>query len=164
MTDSMQQTFARLFADVDTAMYIVTAEGGGERSGCLIGFGTQVSVSPPRFLACISRENHTFKVACQTDTLIVHVVDEEAGDLAELFGGTTGDEVDKFAAVDWRRGPHGAPRLERLETWFAGRVIERIALGDHTGFLLEPIEGAVHRGARPLRFHRARAIEPGHAP
>jgi flavin reductase (DIM6/NTAB) family NADH-FMN oxidoreductase RutF len=164
MSGSHQQTFAQLFAEVDTAMYIVTAEGGGERSGCLIGFATQASINPPRFLACLSRKNHTYKVACQTDTLIVHCVDEDAGDLAELFGGTSGDEVDKFAAVAWRRGPHGAPLLERLETWFAGRVVERIPLGDHTGFLLEPIDGAVHRSARPLRFHRARVIEPGHAP
>jgi flavin reductase (DIM6/NTAB) family NADH-FMN oxidoreductase RutF len=42
-------------------MYIVTAVGkDGERAGCLIGFGTQCSVKPPRFLACVSTENRTF--------------------------------------------------------------------------------------------------------
>ncbi|HST38240.1 MAG TPA: flavin reductase family protein [Conexibacter sp.] len=164
MPEPLQRTFARLFADADTAMYIVTAEAGGERAGCLIGFATQASIAPPRFLACLSRKNHTYKVASQAETLIVHFVDEDSGDLAELFGGSTGDEVDKFAQVAWRRGPRGAPRLERLETWFAGRVLERIALGDHVGFLLEPIDGSVHLGAEPFRFHRARVIEPGHAP
>jgi hypothetical protein len=29
---------------------------------------------------------------------------EDATDLAELFGGGTGDDVDKFAGRDWRRG------------------------------------------------------------
>ncbi len=161
---SLQTTFARLYADVDATMLIVTCAAAGERAGCLIGFATQASIDPPRFLACISRKNRTFRIASQASTLIVHLVDEQASDLAELFGGSSGDEVDKFAQVEWRRGPGGAPLLERLPTWFAGRVLERIPLGDHTGFLLEPIEGAARRGEQPLRFHRARRIAPGHAP
>jgi flavin reductase (DIM6/NTAB) family NADH-FMN oxidoreductase RutF len=164
MDGSLQTTFARLFADVDATMFIVTANGGGELSGCLVGFATQTSIDPPRFLACISRANRTFRVAGRTDTLVVHFVDADEEGLAELFGGRTGDEVDKFAQVAWRAGPGGAPVLERLETWFAGRVVERMPLGDHDGFLLEPIDGAVRRGARPLRFHRAKRIAPGHAP
>ncbi|MDO8188770.1 flavin reductase family protein [Conexibacter sp. JD483] len=161
---SLQTTFAQLYAEVDATMLIVTCAAGGERAGCLVGFSTQTSIDPPRFLACISRENHTFRVAAQAQTLLVHLVDEQAADLAELFGGESGDSVDKFARVAWRPGPGGAPLLERLPTWFAGRVLERIALGDHSGFLLEPIEGAAGRGEQPLRFHRARAIRPGHAP
>lgn len=161
---SLQTTFARLYADVDATMLIVTCAAGGERSGCLVGFATQTSIHPPRFLACISRRNHTYRVARQAETLIVHLVDEQAADLAELFGGVSGDAADKFAQVAWRHGPGGAPLLERLPTWFAGRVLERIPLGDHTGFLLEPIEGAARRGEAPLRFHRARRIAPGHAP
>jgi flavin reductase (DIM6/NTAB) family NADH-FMN oxidoreductase RutF len=164
MATSMQTTFARLFADVDTTMFIVTARGAGELAGCLIGFATQASIDPPRFLACISRANHTYRVACQARTLVVHFVDEDAEDLAKLFGGETGDEVDKFAQVAWRRGPDGAPVLERLQTWFAGRVVDRIPFGDHDGFLLDPVEGAARSGAQPLRFHRARRIPPGHAP
>ncbi|MDO8209006.1 flavin reductase family protein [Conexibacter sp. CPCC 206217] len=165
MSGPLQRSFARLFADVDTTMFVVTARGpDGEQAGCLIGFATQASVDPPRFLACISRKNHTYKVACQTDTLVVHFVDEDAGDLAELFGGETGDAIDKFARVAWRHGPENVPVLERLQTWFAGRVLERIRLGDHDGFLLEPVVVSARRDAQPLRFHRARRIAPGHAP
>lgn len=164
MTDPMQRMIARYFADLDGAMHIVTAEAAGERSGCLVGFATQASVDPPRFLVCISRKNRTYRIAAQAPTLTVHLVDEQAADLAELFGGESGDELDKFDQVEWRRGPHGAPRLERLGNWFAGRVLERFGLGDHVGFLLEPLAGEAALGARPLRFGRARAIAPGHAP
>src|SRR5688500_11613792 len=47
--------FARLSAKLDYPLYIVTttANDDGERSGCLIGFATQCSIHPPRFLACI---------------------------------------------------------------------------------------------------------------
>ena len=72
----------------------------------------------------------------------VHAVPADADDLAELFGGETGDEIDKFARTDVARGPDGVPILDRCENWFVGRVLERFDAGDHDAFLLEPIDGA----------------------
>ena len=84
--------------------------------------------------------------------------------LAELFGGQTGDEVDKFAQCEWHEGPGGLPILDDCPSWFVGRVLERIVFGDHVGFLLEP--EVVHHDAdvEQLDFHRARGINPGHLP
>jgi flavin reductase (DIM6/NTAB) family NADH-FMN oxidoreductase RutF len=155
-------SFPDLMGELDYSMLIVTTAAGGERAGCLVGFATQVSIDPPRFLVCLSVQNRTFRVACAAPTLAVHFVPREQGELAELFGGETGDETDKFARVQWRPGPDGVPVLSALENWFAGRVLERYDFGDHHGFLLEPVEGAAGRGDASLTFHRARRIEPGH--
>ena len=160
----MSTTFETLVAQLNYEMFIVTAAAGDDRSGCLIGFATQASIHPPRFLVGLSRRNHTFRVACEAEVLVVHFVSEADDDLAQLFGGETGDEVDKFARVDWEPGPGGAPILSRLDHWFAGRVLERLDLGDHVGFVLEPIEGEASGGHEPFTFHRARRIEPGHEP
>jgi flavin reductase (DIM6/NTAB) family NADH-FMN oxidoreductase RutF len=159
-----ETSFSDLVAQLDYSMLIVTATANGERAGCLIGFATQVSIHPPRFLACLSVKNRTFRVARSADLLVVHFVTEDDGELAELFGGETGDEVDKFARCEWHPGPDGTPVLEQLENWFAGRILERHDFGDHCGFLLEPIEGEAGRSERTLTFHRAKAIEPGHEP
>jgi flavin reductase (DIM6/NTAB) family NADH-FMN oxidoreductase RutF len=156
--------FERLMAQLDYSLFIVTATNGGERSGCLVGFASQVSIHPSRFLICVSVKNRTFRVAQGAEVLVVHFVPEQAQELAELFGGETGDEVDKFARCEWRPGPAETPVLEALEDWFAGRILERLDLGDHWGFLLEPIDGEAHRSGRPLTFRRARWIEPGHEP
>jgi hypothetical protein len=43
-----------------------------------------------------------------------------------------------------------------------GRVLERRPLGDHVGFLLEPVAVGHEREGPPLRFHRARRIQAGH--
>ena len=96
--------------------------------------------------------------------LVVHFVPAEATALAELFGGETGDETDKFERCGWEPGPGGAPILADLPDWFAGDVLQRLDLGDHVGYLLAPIDGEAGRGARPLTFHRARRIDPGHPP
>jgi flavin reductase (DIM6/NTAB) family NADH-FMN oxidoreductase RutF len=137
----------------------------GERAGCLVGFASQVSIHPPRFMVGLSVKNRTYRVASSgAEVLVVHFVPEQAKDLAALFGGETGDETDKFARCAWRAGPGGAPVLTDLEDWFAGRVLERIPFGDHCGFLLEPIEEEAHRSGAPLTFRRAKWIEPGHEP
>ena len=155
-------SFDRLMGTLDYPMFIVTAAAGGERSGCLVGFATQASIHPPRFLVGLSDKNRTHRVALEADTLAVHFVASRQEALAELFGGQTGDEVDKFAQVDWRPGPGGAPVLADCPNWFAGRVLERTSFGDHTGFLLEPVEVAVGPDQAEFTFHRARRIEPGH--
>jgi flavin reductase (DIM6/NTAB) family NADH-FMN oxidoreductase RutF len=154
--------FAELMSELDYPMFVVTAAADGERAGCLVGFATETSIHPPRFLACISRKNRTFAVATRAHVLAVHFVSVDDADLAELFGGDTGDEVDKFARTAWRPGPQGVPLIDRLDNWFAGEVCARLDLGDHVGHLLAPIDGAAGRGVRPFTWHRARAIEPGH--
>ena len=40
----------------------------------------------------------------------------------------------------------------------------RISLGDHVGFLLEPIDAEQAAQAEQLTFQEARNIEPGHPP
>jgi flavin reductase (DIM6/NTAB) family NADH-FMN oxidoreductase RutF len=49
------ETFSDLLGELDYPMFIVTVAAGGERNGCLIGFATQSSIDPPRFLAVISK-------------------------------------------------------------------------------------------------------------
>jgi flavin reductase (DIM6/NTAB) family NADH-FMN oxidoreductase RutF len=161
---SLQSDFARLVSDLDYSLFIVTAARDGERAGCLIGFASQVSIDPSRFLACLSVKNRTFRLAESAELLIVHPVPEKAEELALLFGGETGDEVDKFARCEWTPGPGGAPVLAQLESWFAGRVLERIDFGDHVGFLLEPIEVCPGESQEPFTFRRGRWIDPGHEP
>jgi flavin reductase (DIM6/NTAB) family NADH-FMN oxidoreductase RutF len=146
-------------------MFVVTAAAGGKQAGCLIGFATQASIQPPRFLACLSTQNQTYAVAARARHLVVHVVGDEHRELAALFGGETGDDVDKFARVRWRPGPGGAPVLEDCDQWFAGRVLERFAFGDHVGFLLAPVDAHAEGGAAgddQLTFQATKDIDPGH--
>lgn len=157
------RAFDELVADLDYPMLIVTARGSdGERAGCLVGFATQCSIDPARFLVCISDKNRTYRVAKDADTLVVHFVPDNRTELVELFGGHTGDEEDKFARCAWRDGPGGAPVLDACPNWFSGAVRGRLPLGDHVGFLLEPVAAERGIAQQDFTFHRARRIEPGH--
>jgi flavin reductase (DIM6/NTAB) family NADH-FMN oxidoreductase RutF len=153
--------FHDLMAELDPPMIVVTVPG----SGCLVGFSSQVSIDPTRFLVCVSKKNHTHAIALGAPVIAVHVLDRDDTHVAEVFGELTGDVVDKLSLVRWRDGPEGVPVLDDVAGWFAGRVLERLDLGDHTGFVLEPFAGEKRRPTiSQLGFQVAKDWEPGHEP
>jgi|SRR5688572_9371249 len=143
-------------------MFIVTAAADGEMSGCLVGFATQSSINPIRFAVFISKHNYTYAVAVRAPSLAVHVVPPDGMALAQLFGGETGDEVDKFQRCSWRIGPLGSPLLDSCSNWCEGPVLSTLDAGDHQCFIIEPTHGETEDEVAFLSFDRAQEIEPGH--
>lgn len=142
-------------------VFVVTTTDGTERAGCLVGYSTQTSIDPPRFLVCLSEANHTLRVAAGAELLAVHVLDRSEHPLAELFGGRTGDDGDKFTQCEWSPGPGGVPLLDECPRYLLGRILDRVPLGDHVGHLLEPV-AASDGLAEPLTTQEASDIKPGH--
>jgi flavin reductase (DIM6/NTAB) family NADH-FMN oxidoreductase RutF len=159
----IDETFDRLVGDLEYPMFIVTARApDGEPLGCLVGFATQTSIHPRRFAVCLSHANHTYRRGRDSTLFGVHCVPADGEAVAELFGGQTGDEVDKFARAAWHEGPEGVPLLDDCPNRFVGRVVWRADAGDHDAFLLEPIAAEAHAGHGEFTFHRAKRIDPGH--
>lgn len=144
-------------------MFVVTTAAGGHPSGCLVGFATQTGLQPPRFLVGISRRNHTYRVAVRAEHLAVHVVARRNIELARLFGGQTGDQVDKFERCAWHSGPAGMPILDDAAAWFVGKTLDRLDVGDHVGYLLEPVAGyAPDRADDLISVSDVLDLQPGH--
>ena len=159
----MTQPFDKLVALLDYPMFVVTTRCGDQLSGCLVGFASQVSIHPPRFLAGLSKRNHTYRVAERASHLAVHLIERRHCELARLFGGETGDQTDKFARCAWHAGPYELPILDDAPGWFAGAVVSRYDLGDHVGFLLEPTAGSAPDAFEQLvTFSDVRDLDPGH--
>ena len=150
-------------AGLDYPVFVVTvATDDGARAGCLIGFATQCSIDPPRLLVCLSKANHTYRLARTAPALAVHRLGPAQHNLAELFGSTTGDELDKFARCSWRPGPGGVPLLTDAPGHVVGDVVGRVDLGDHVGFVLDPVEVEGPGRGPALAFSAVRNLEPGH--
>ena len=156
------ETLGALTAALDYPMFIVTAAAGGRRAGCLVGFTTQCSIDPARFLVCLSRRNHTCRVAADAELLAVHLLGREQRALAELFGTETGDEVDKLARCAWTEGSSGTPLLDECPNRFVGRVVDRFEAGDHVAFVLEVVDASSAEPGPLLTFQAVRDLEPGH--
>jgi flavin reductase (DIM6/NTAB) family NADH-FMN oxidoreductase RutF len=94
--------------------------------------------------------------------LAVHALAPDQLELAKVFGEETGDEVDKMLLCRWRPGPEGVPLLEDCPRHMVGRVVSRAAFGDHTGFVLEPIEVDASSQGPVLMFSDVSDLAPGH--
>jgi flavin reductase (DIM6/NTAB) family NADH-FMN oxidoreductase RutF len=160
MTDAITTLVSR----ADPPLYVVTTAVGADRAGCVVGFATQASIDPVRFLVAISTANRTWRVARSATHLAVHLFGRERLDLITLFGGETGDDLDKFAQCAWSLGPAGMPVLDRATAWFVGIILERFHFGDHVGHLLEPIGGDVGTpvGEDVVTLRDGDTLEPGH--
>ena len=148
---------------LDYPMFIVTAVSRGRTAGCLVGFATQISIDPPRYLIGLSVNNHTHRVALEASRLVVHPLDADSKELARLFGEKTGDDVDKFAHCSWRPGPDGVPILEDAPAWFSGTLRRHGEAGDHSVFVIDVDAAEVRR--RPthlLGLSDVLDFEPGH--
>jgi 5-amino-6-(5-phosphoribosylamino)uracil reductase len=155
--------FHDIVATLSYPMLLVTAADGAERSGCLVGFSSQSSIDPPRYMVWISKKNHTYHVARGADVLTVHFPSRDQRSLAELFGSHSGDDIDKFASVAWHVGPHGSVVFDDVRRWFVGRITATLDCGDHVGFELLPVGGdASGVGTEQLGFGDVRDLEPGH--
>lgn len=155
--------FGELVANLDPPMAIVTTVSGDQRAGCLIGFHAQCSIEPPRYVIWLSKANHTLRVGLMASRFTVHFLSEGDHDLAEVFGGTSSDDIDKFSRCDWHEGPDGVPLLDRVPNrliGLRGAVLDEGS--DHICLVIEPDRVDVGRPFRPLRLSMVGDITPGH--
>jgi flavin reductase (DIM6/NTAB) family NADH-FMN oxidoreductase RutF len=148
---------------IDYPFYVVTVRSEtAEMSGCLAGFVTQCSIDPPNFLVCVSKVNHTLPVAERSSGMGLHLLGSDQVDLARLFGEQSGDQVDKFASVDWRLGPTGAPLLVDAAVSMEGQILGHFSVGDHEAFLVRAVRAVP--GGQPglLTFRGTPRLHPGH--
>jgi flavin reductase (DIM6/NTAB) family NADH-FMN oxidoreductase RutF len=96
MADPGTDAFEQLVALLNYPMFVVTTQANATPAGCLVGFASQTSIHPPRFLVGLSQRNQTFRIARDATHLAVHVFDHEHLEIPELFGSQTGDTVNKF--------------------------------------------------------------------
>ena len=150
---------------LDQPLAVVTTAAGEERAGCLIGFHAQCSIEPRRYTMWLSKADRTYRARCHCSAsrYAIHFLDRSDHDLAELFGGNSGDDLDKFQHCDWSAGPSGVPLLVQVPNRL---VLGRVALldegSDHVCLVTEPLEASSGPHFTPLRLSDAGDITTSH--
>jgi flavin reductase (DIM6/NTAB) family NADH-FMN oxidoreductase RutF len=163
MADS---AFERIAAAVDPPMMIVTARAGHDIDGCLVGFSTQCSIEPTRYLVCLSKANRTYEIARNASVLVVHMLHDDAVGmwLARLFGEVTEREpgaLKKLEMCAWEPGPDETPVIAGCD-WFSGPIRNRVDLGDHVGYSLDVNAGKTSAAREPyLGYSSVRHLDAG---
>lgn len=134
-----REPFHDVMGMLDGPAFVVTTQADGVPAGCLVGFGSQIGVHPPRFQISLAMGSHTREVVSGSQHVAVHVLARSQRALAELFAAQTGHRIKKFEHCSWRAGPHGVPILDEAIAWFVGKIFDAADVGDHAIYLLEPV-------------------------
>ncbi|MEJ6846556.1 flavin reductase [Sinorhizobium fredii] len=143
------------FGSFMTGVTVVTAN---DASGNPIGFTANsfasVSIDPPLLLVCIAKTSRNFATMTSAKGFAVNVLSDKQMTVSNTFAKPV---EDRFAAVEWKSGPHGAPILAGVSAWFDCSLNEIV---DHA-ILIGRVEAFENGAMAGLGFARGSYITPG---
>lgn len=136
-----------------TGVTVVTARGGAETSGQLVGLTVNsfasVSLDPPLVLWSLGLGSPSLKAFQSASHFAVNVLAADQAAISQRFAQP---KTDKFAGLEWEVGAGGTALLPDCCAWFECRTEAKYEGGDHIIFI-----GRVEQFRRaerpPLVFH-----------
>ena len=131
--------------NIGYGLYVVTSNDGRRDNGLIVNTVTQVTNTPNRVAVTINKENYSHHVIKQTGKMNVCCLTEDAPfKVFEVFGFTSGRNVDKFAGCDVLRSDNGLVFLPRyINSFMSLKVNEYVDLDTHGMFICEITEARV---------------------
>jgi flavin reductase (DIM6/NTAB) family NADH-FMN oxidoreductase RutF len=134
---------------------IITTEFEGTRYGLTATAVSSVSADPPRLLVCINRSGKTHDMILRARRFCVNVLTEDQRDVAMVFAGMGGKDVDRFATGNWTTLRTGAPVLEGAAAALDCVLGENIDQASHTIFFGDVV-AVVHRSGHDTLLYGGR--------
>ena len=162
-----RRTLREAFGTFLTGVTVATTFGSNRVPvGFTANSFASVSLEPPLLLVCIADTSRNRDAFTQATGFAVNILSETQKDVSNTFARPV---EDRFAAVGWRPGPHGAPILEGVSAWFDCSMHTTVEAGDHViligrieAFAATPMPGLGYaRGAYVTSAQEALAL--GHA-
>jgi len=145
------------FGAFATGVTVVTAiADDGRPIGFTANSFTSVSLDPPLLLVCLSRTSRSFDAMTRTKGFAVNILADAQKDVSNTFARPI---EDRFATVEWTRGPFGSPVLAGVAAWFDCRVEKIVDAGDH-GVLLGRVEAFHDSDRNGLGYFRGGYFNP----
>jgi 3-hydroxy-9,10-secoandrosta-1,3,5(10)-triene-9,17-dione monooxygenase reductase component len=154
--------FRNVMGHLPTGVSIVTGHGDAGPAGLAVGSFMSVSLEPPLIAVSPALTSTSWPAIKRTGGFCVNVLGEGQAEVARRFAVSGGD---KFAKLEWWRGPSGAPILAGAVAWIDCAIESEQVAGDHFLVLGRVLELDVGDAGAPLIFHRGafdrfRAVEP----
>ncbi|CDM60388.1 MULTISPECIES: flavin reductase family protein [Rhizobium] len=83
---------------------------------------------PPLLLVCLAKTARDYPAMTAAEHFAINVLSEAQKDVSIKFARPL---EDRFAAVDWARGPNGCPIFAQVAAWFECSMHDVIEAGDH---------------------------------
>jgi flavin reductase (DIM6/NTAB) family NADH-FMN oxidoreductase RutF len=141
--------FRQAFRRHPSGVAVVTV-GGSAPTGFTATSVASLSVTPPMLTFNLATTASSWPALERADTVGVHMLSSDQTELARIFA-TSG--INRLEAVPvWGVDEHGTPVLPGVASRLAGRIHERILIGDQAVVVAE-IVGGHTSDVTPLLYH-----------
>lgn len=146
-------------------LYVITADDGTRRSGCVANTLAQVTSKPAQLSVALNKDNFTTSVIRSAGRFTAAVLTESAGmDVIRNFGFQSGRDADKFAGGNYPLFGGAPAPAEHVAAVFSVRVDHTLDLGTHILFAGE-VEDAETRASEPvMTYAYYHAVKKGETP
>lgn len=117
---------------------------------------SSVSIDPPLVSVCLANSSTNYDVLVNTDRFAINILSESQKEVSNTFARPV---EDRFASVNWRKGPHGSPVLEGVSAWFDCSSFKQIEAGDHI-ILIGKVEAFEANASPGLGYSRGAYVTP----
>lgn len=145
------------FGAFPTGVTVVTTNDAiGRPVGFTANSFTSVSLDPPLLLVCLARTSRNYATMTGAERFAINILSETQKDVSNTFARPV---EDRFAAVEWRRGPNGCPIFSQVAAWFECSMQDVIEAGDHV-ILIGRITAFENSGLNGLGYARGGYFTP----
>ncbi len=128
---------------------------GGTRAGLTVSSVMVAGGEPGRFLALLDPDSSLRDLLEHTGRGVVHLLQWEHRDLAEVFAGQMPSPGGQFTTADWEQTPYG-PRLPTALTWATVEAESFESVGWSDLVTARIIEAVIGEDQTPLEHRRGR--------
>lgn len=154
------------FFSLSYGLYLVVAQDGERRAGCVANTFQQVTSSPMQVSVALNKENATTGVVLSSGRFTVSCLSQDATmELIGAFGFHSSADRDKLSefetALDAAQVPYVA---EQCVARFSARVVQTVDLGTHTLFIGEVEEAEKLCAGDPMTYAYYHLVKGGKTP
>jgi flavin reductase (DIM6/NTAB) family NADH-FMN oxidoreductase RutF/DNA-binding MarR family transcriptional regulator len=135
-----------------TGVAIMTAQAKEQSAGVTVNSFASVSLDPPLVLWSIAKTSQSYPVFMAASHFVIHVLTSDQMELASRFARSG---AEKFAGLESKAGPSGAPLLDGCAAVFECAADTFHDAGDHT-ILIGRVERHQHQDRPLLLFAKGR--------
>src|SRR5262249_6266304 len=147
-----QAEFRRVMGHFATGVTVITThDGAGKPSGLTANAVASVSLSPALVLVCVDKASESYPCFEASGVFVINILGDAQEGVSRRFAKSGGD---KFTGLGYRTGMTGAPILADVMAHLECEVRHAFDAGDHTIYVGEAIDIAVHGEDEPLLFFR----------
>lgn len=145
------------FGSFMTGVTVVTTHDANNNPlGFTANSFTSVSIDPPLVLVCMANSSANYDALVNTDRFAINILSESQKEVSNTFARPVDD---RFASVNWQKGPHGSPVLEGVSAWFDCSSFKQVEAGDHV-ILIGKVEAFEANASPGLGYSRGAYVTP----